>query len=388
MRAAIWPAGRKAVAWGMVSLVALQAVACAGSRDAPKWLSGGEPHDYPEKRYVSGVGSGGDPDAAAASARAEVERKTQGEREGVTIAKTHVAKTSHEYWALAVLDRPRLLSRLTEEVGQLEQQISENILAVESATPEEALAPMLGAIALGQRRDSLLTRIAHLGGTPAESAVSLSRAALDLRLAAIKHALSIDVQAYEMDSQSGMAGSNLDGIRRALAQQVLAKGFALPAENDWGDRSGWLIARARIAFETLGLDRSHDFVAVRWEAVLELEEGAAAGKVVAMLTDESRATHLNEREARRQAQEQAEAFLTGALSSWLDEHLASRVAIQTKPAKRSEPGPLPADGDRPTDAGGARTEAVDSNAAPVHEKAPLDAETSAVEPKPPGPLAE
>ncbi len=380
MRAAIRRACQSVGARGMVLAVALIAAGCAGTPDAPKWLTGGEPHDYPQKQYVSGVGSGGDPDAAASAARAEIARKTKGESEGVEIAKTYVAKTPPAHWALAVLDRPALLARLTEEIGATEQQLSQALAASSNASPEEALDPMLGAIMLAQRRDALLTRIVNLGGTPPASEASHSRAALDLQLASIKRALAIDVQAYEMDSQSGMMGAPLDEVRRALAQQVLAKGFALPAESDWGDSPGWLVARARIAFEPLELDRSHDFVAVHWEAALEIEDRAAGGQVVAVLTEESRATHLNEREARRQAQEQAETFLAAALASWLDERYASGAVIPVGGwTGRESRGLRLRDGDRATEEGQTQPEKDQSEDGDDHEVAPDDAEPRAPE---------
>lgn len=313
-------AGRSIV----LAIVAV-AAACASPPDAPKWLKGGAPHDYPEDRYVSGVGFGAEPETASSAARAEVARKTKGETEGVEIVKRHVAAEEPPvHWALAVLDRPALLATLTEEVDEAEQQLADELAAISDAPPEIAIAPMLGAIAVAQRRDALLTRIAHLGGTAPPLESERSRTALDSQLAAIKHALAIDVEAYEMDSRSGMPGEPLDEVRRALAQQVLAKGFALPAESDWGATAGWLRARARIAFERLELGRSADFIAVHWEAALEIEDRVAGGRVVAVLTEESRATHLSEREARRQAQEQAEAFLADAFARWLDEHYSPR----------------------------------------------------------------
>ena len=324
MRAAIRRVYRRDFARVMILAIAVSAAGCASSPESPKWLKGKQPHDYAEDRYVSGVGSGADPEAAASTARAEVARKTKGETEGVEIVKTHVAKKPRVHWALAVLDRPALLARLAEEVATAEQQLSEALGATTNVPPEQALGSMLGAIACAQRRDALLARIANLGGTPPAGEAAHSRTTLEDQLAAIKHALSIDVQAFEMDSQSGMTGAALDGVRRALAQQVLAKGFGLPPESGWGDNSGWLLARARVAFDRLELDRYRDFVAVQWEATLEIEDLAAGGKVLALLTQQSRATHLNEREARRQAQDQAKEFLTQALARWLDEQYAPR----------------------------------------------------------------
>jgi len=319
---------RRAWQW-TVRLLVLAGVAacaahCASPPEAPGWLRGA-PQGYPEDQYVWGVGAGADAEGAASAARAEIGRKTKGETEGVRIAETWIDEKPTVHWALAVLDRTALIARLTEEVAKSEAQLSQLLETAEGAPPGEALEPVIRTIELTPRRDALLLRIANLGGTPPSFDGAHERAALEERLAALKHSLSIDVQAYEMDSKTGAIGDPLDEIRRALAQQVLEKGFRVDVESDWGRGSpAWLLARARVAFERLDLGPRDSLVAVHWEAALEVEDRVGDGEVVAIRMEEARATHLNEREARRQAQEDAEAFLAGALASWLDEHFTPR----------------------------------------------------------------
>ncbi len=299
--------------------IAACAAHCASPPEAPGWLKGA-PQGYPEDQYVWGVGAGVNAESAASAARAEIGRKTKGEAEGVRIAETWVDEKPTVYWALAVLDRTALIARLGEEVAASETQLSQLLETAEGAPPGDALEAVVRTIELTPRRDALLLRIVNLGGTPPAFDPLHERAALEKRLASIKRSLVIDVQAYEMDSKTGAIGDPLDEIRRVLAQQVLEKGFRMALDDDWGGGSpAWLLARARVAFERLDLGPRGSLVAVHWEAALEVEDRSGNGEVVAIRMAEARATHLNEREARRQAQEDAEAFLAAALASWLDE---------------------------------------------------------------------
>jgi hypothetical protein len=271
---------------------------------------------------VTGVGQGADPEAAAEAARAEVASKARGETEGVEIVRRYVAKKPKVHWALAVLDRPALIARLAERIAEDEQQIAAAAESARNTAPEKAIVDLLGAIALTRQRAELRTRIAHLEGTPPPAETTPSRPQLDAQLAAAKRMLAIDVEATEMDPESGTPGPPIDAIRRALAQQVLAKGFSLPPESDWGDAPSWLVARARISFERLDLGGRQGFAAIEWEAALEIEDPAAGGQIVGLLTGGTRATHINERTARRLAREEATTFLSEAFASWLDERYA------------------------------------------------------------------
>ncbi|MEZ4331051.1 MAG: hypothetical protein R3F35_04835 [Myxococcota bacterium] len=315
---------RAADASARVALLCLFVLGCSNGSGPPNWIE--HPHrQFSEKRYVTGVGQGPDRPAADEAARAEIARRTAGETEGIEIARRWRAKAPRVHWALAVLDRPALVARLTERIAQTDQQLATVSTEPTDARPPQRIANALSAIALIQQRDALRDRIAHLEGDPPSPETSPSRNELEARLSAAKQAFAIAVEAYEMDPISGAPGETLDSARRALAQQVLARGFALPPESEWGDAPAVsLRVRARIAFDPLDLGHRQDFRSIQWEASLEIEDPAAGGPVIALLSDRARATHLNAHSTRRLAQEQAIEFLAQALSTWLDAHYAPR----------------------------------------------------------------
>lgn len=320
--AGIGRAARAGVNGLLIGLAAALVAGCAHRSGPPNWIE--HPgRAWPAAQYVTGVGQGDDPEAAATAARAEIARQTKGESEGIEIARTYVAKQPTVYWALAVLDRPALIAHLAEQIAAADEKRAAEAESAKGEAPEKAVALLLDAIALSREREALRMRIAHLEGTPPPSDTPPTRAALDEQLAGVKHSLAIAVEAYEMDLESGEVGAPLDVVRRALTRQVLAKGFALPVEGEWGDSApAWLRVRTRVGFEHLELGGSQGFVAVAWEAALELEDPASGGRVIALLSDEARATHVTERAARRLARDEAIEFVTEALGKWLDERYA------------------------------------------------------------------
>jgi hypothetical protein len=295
---------------------ALWVASCASPPAPPQWISEA-PQGYPPDHYVVGVGSGQTAEEAASRARAEIARKTSGESESVRIAEAWIDEESNVHWALAVLDRTALLDGLSAELAAVEKPMTESLAEADSAPPERALPAVLRAISFAPRRAALLARIANLGGPPSPGEPDLDRARLEERLTELKRLLPIEVEAFEMDSKTGRIGEPLDEVRRAVAQKVIELGFPVGVQNAWGSDPAWLLASSRVAFERLQLHPRDRLVAVHWEAALEITDLKADSQVVAILTEEARATHLNEREARRQAQEDAEAFLATAFADWL-----------------------------------------------------------------------
>ena len=315
---------RTAGAGARFALLALLVLGCSGGAGPPNWIEHPQ-RRFPEPRFVTGVGQGPVRPAADEAARAEVTRRTGGEREGIEIARRWRAKEPRVHWALAVLDRPALVARLIERIERTDQQLAAFSAEATDAPPPERIAGALAGIALIRERDALRDRIARLEGDPPSPETTPSRSELEARLSAAKQAFTIAVEAYEMDPISGALGQTLDRVRRALVQQVLDRGFALPPESEWGDAPATALrVRARIAFDPLDLGHRQDFTSIQWDASLEVEDPAAGGPVIALLSDQARATHLNARSTRRLAQEQAIEFLSRALASWLDEHYAPR----------------------------------------------------------------
>jgi len=312
-----------------VLALALGLASCASGPESPRWVRGKPPKDYPETQYTWGVGSGAKAKAAAAAATLEIARKTSGESEGAQIERTWVDEEvdgkGKVHWALAVLDRTAQLERLAGELTAVDAQLVEHLASREQdAPPAKAFVVILRAIELASARDALAARIGRLGGTPPPNDPVHARAILEEQLASLKHAVSIDVEAWESDPKTGMIGDPLDQVRTALAQEVLGRGFRIGTQDDWSASSAWLLIRARVGIDPLDLGASDRFVAVKWSAAVEILDRTGEGEVLAILTDEGRATHLNEHEARREARDQAEGFVAKALASWLDERTTPR----------------------------------------------------------------
>lgn len=316
----------------VAAVALLLALACAGDSGPPHWIE--HPHrKFPEERYTTGVGQGANREAAAEAARAEIARQTEGETEGVEISRHWTAKQPRVHWALATLDRPALVERLAKRIGEGEEQLA---AAAESAAekdlpPSQALERLLAAFELIHERDVLRRRIQVLDGTPPPPETTPSRGELEGRLAAVKRLLPIAVEAQETDTSTGSPIAPLDVARRALAQQVLAKGFALAPESEWGDTPAWLRVHARVAFEELDLGHRDDFTSIQWDASLEIEDPASEARTLALLSDRARAVHLNSHSTLRLAQEQAVEFLAQAFASWLDARYAPQPAPQPTP---------------------------------------------------------
>jgi len=312
--------------WAFVLGSVLALAACASGPDAPRWVTGKPPKDFSENQYTWGVGSGEGAEAAAKAAVAEVARKTSGESEGATIERTWIDGKREVHWALAVLDRTAWIERLTGEWKATDARLLETLATQDpNGPPSASFGILLRAIELAAARDALAVRIGHLGGEAPASDPARTRAVLDEQLSALKHSLTIDVEAWEMDAKTGMVGDPLEDVRLAMSQVVIGRGFRIGSPGDWTPSSGWLLIRARVGIEPLDLGRAERFVAVEWNTAVEVEDRTGDGSVLSILTRKGRTTHLNEQEARREARKQAEAFVVEALSGWMDERTTPRT---------------------------------------------------------------
>jgi len=337
---------------GFVWFLALSALVaslagCAGGPDAPSWVKG-KPKGYPAKHYTWGVASGVDASRAADAAIAELGRKSGGETESATIERTWLDERKRVHWALAVLDRTALAQRLQTDWAAADAETAQLLASdVEGAPPSQVLPAVVRAIERASVRDALGARIGRLTGTPPPVDPSRERARLDERLAAFKRATAIDVEAWEMDPQTGSLGEPLEQIRTALAQAVLARGFRVASHDDWSPSASWLLIRAQVGIEPLELGGADRFTAVEWNAVVEVRDRTGEGEVLAIQTKKARATHLNVHEARREALAQAGEFVSTSFSAWLDERLpppsaAPSATPAVAPAPAASPAAAPA----------------------------------------------
>jgi hypothetical protein len=302
--------------WTQVLLAAALLAACASGPPPPEWLKGSS-SSYPDDRFAVGVAANVSADRAAEAALAAIEVQTKGETEGAQVVDTWNDTDNNQRWALAVLERQPLLDSLGAELAAANSSIARALAAAETDAPHTALSDVAAAIALVPARDRLRERIANLGGTPPDADDSAHE--LDAKLAELKSQLRIEVSSWEMDAKTGAPGEALDENRRALTQRVIAMGFsAASADAAWGSDPIWLRVESKVAIERLFLHPDDELVAVHWDAAVEITDHTADGDVVAVLTEEGRAVHLSEAEARRQADADARDFAAGALEGWLN----------------------------------------------------------------------
>lgn len=310
------------------SLALAALFACASQPPPPDWLQGSSPR-HPSDRWVVGVGVSEDTDQATEEALLSIREQVRDETEGATVADTWVDPESGMHWVLAVLDKQAVVERLQAELAGIDARITARRNAADGADPEAALASLAAAIELLDERDVLLARIRHFGGEPTQSAADAALTAAELREAfsRTRRALRIEISAWEMDPKTGDAGEPLDEDRRALARKALELGFSVDArEVAWGTDAVWLRVESKVALARLQLHPRDELVAVHWDAAVEITDVAGGGDVVAVLTDEGRSTHLNEREARRLANADARAFAVAALERWLRTRVAEPAA--------------------------------------------------------------
>jgi hypothetical protein len=288
-------------------------VACASDPPPPRWLSE-RPPAFSDERWVVGVGFGPTDAGAAASATAAVAEATGGETEGATVNERWTDPKSGQRWAMVVMDREPLLRKLIDERSALDVGLVAATASLETEEPEEALRKGIRTREVFAKRDALEKRIVKLGGD-AHADTEL-RAGLEANIAAAKMRLPINIASWEIDPKTGDARDPLDEPRRVLAQRVTERGFPVStSEAAWGSDPAWILVELRIAFDALELHPRDRLVAIHWDVSLEITD--PEGKVVAVLTQEGRSTHLNQREAERRARADAQDYAAGALDGWI-----------------------------------------------------------------------
>jgi hypothetical protein len=266
------------------------------------------------------VGEGKSAESAARDGLAKLAAQTAESTESAAIADTFFDGESETHLALAVMDLAPLRAQLAAELALADAKLGAAVASADVDSPDQALPKLEAALALQSEREALRARLVKLGGEVPEAASALpGRADLERRLAETRKLLPIEVEAWEMDPSTGETLAPLDELRREIVKKVIAAGFPVsPQELRWGGDPVWLSVRARLALERLHLGDAQSVVAVQWDAVVEISDPAAGAELTAMLTQEGRATHLNETEARRQARGAAAEFVAESLETWLE----------------------------------------------------------------------
>jgi len=336
-----------------LGLAVLVLAACAApppaEEQAPDWVTHGPSKDLSASSFA-GVGSGRDPESAAAVARAEiasvfhaeieqvlsdrqstrsqdgressdeeVEVQTRVETrmvvEGVEIVETWRDPSSGRYYSLAALDRLRLRARMSE-AALLEQQwiVTTLARAGDSLPAREQLGPVAQALEAARRRDVLLTNLRVAGGAATASGYAEPTAhSLERRLAALKTRLPIVIEAWEVDLESGARRRALDPLRVELANAVTEFGFPVSQGSERG--KPWLGVECRLGFAPAQLPEDR-YPAYRWEASLEVSVPGSE-EVLGVASERGRSTGVDHEKARVRARRDAESVLAVELSRWL-----------------------------------------------------------------------
>ncbi|MBW2271894.1 MAG: LPP20 family lipoprotein [Deltaproteobacteria bacterium] len=315
----------------------------------PHWVARGPSKELTQGSFA-GVGSGRDPETAAAVARAEIASvfharieqvlsdrqstrlqdggeqsteevdihtrvETRMALEGVEIVEAWRDPASGRCYALAALDRGRLRARLSDAAALEQELIAAAVALADGALPaEEQLGAVAQALDAARRRDALLANLRVAGGTgEVASDREPSAHALERRLSSLKSRLPIGVEAWEVDLESGARLGALDPLRVELAKIVTELGF--PVSQGPRAQTPWLQVECSLGFAAAHLPRDR-WPAYRWEASLEVSK-ARGDDVLAVASEHGRATGVDDELARVAARRDAEAILSAELGRWL-----------------------------------------------------------------------
>jgi hypothetical protein len=344
-------AARSAALWGGLVLLA-----CAGG--GPEWLDG-SPEAYPRDRYLVGVGSGTDLDAARDRARAEIARSlevhvedevldrtestslaegdpsvrtvveqvsietrttTEADLEGVRIAELWSDPATQQVYALAVLDRESagrvLLLEMAECDTEVEGHLADARVEVDSLTRVRALVQ---AVRASRERDVFASRarvvVAQEGvsderGRTAELERELLRAISDVRFA---------VRAREVYLPGGQYRGELTGLRSGIADRLTGMGFQVEEERGRAEKARAPTVRVRCNLGLEPVERGNpDWKHFQWDGSCEV---VGSNGVLVSAARSGSESHPNRWTARVKALERGEGALIGAVERDLREYV-------------------------------------------------------------------
>ncbi len=325
---------------------------------APEWTDG-RSDEYPASRFLVGVGTGPDLDAARNAARAEVSRifesriedavldtrqemtrrdsetglvskvvekvvvetrlETEGEYEGLRIAETWRDPDTQSHYALAVLEKTRAHRSFAERAAERERETAGYLAqAHEAGTHLAEARALVQALRASAERDGLAARAGVVGpALPAsDPGTSAVREALDRSLAGVR----FDVVARDVRLADGAEGDTLPRLRDRLTQELADMGFQIregraAVGNAEANR---VVCRVGLApVERGGSDWSH----YRWDGSCEVLEPGAG--VLVSSADSGYESHPVAATARTKARDAAERRLVLALRENLRSYLYS-----------------------------------------------------------------
>jgi hypothetical protein len=328
---------------------------CASTGGPPGWVRGERPSEYPEREYVTALGTGETFEAAQVAAKSELSRVFSAElrseiqlleeetvTEGVTtqgselLADTTIATDlelegveaplhwrdprTGEVWALAVLERRKECLRIRSEGRDLATRL--DALEAESgaaSNPLVAVRAMAGAVRLATALDGLQARSRVLGSQCLEPR-SLSTGALRARLDALLGGLSFVVRTEDVDAGTGRSNGSLPQLRERIAANLTALGFRV------GPSSGADVVPVEARLRLSRVERGTDWVEYRWEGSAEIGSPVAGEPVLISAEGEGAESHPVASTARLRARQKGELELARRLDALLKAFLAEDPA--------------------------------------------------------------
>jgi len=316
----------------IISLLLFYGCATSSAGRRPKWISGKD-QKYPEKTYLLGIGIGKDIDSARAAARAEISKifearveqmalntetessatregitktdssqaikqqtkvSTVGELKGVEIAETWNNKKKRNYYALALLNKPKTRARLSSEILDIEEKINSFVKqADESTTPIDKARGYSKALPLYEEKEKLEakrsvvdpTSIPNLQTGPSETEI---RSKLNAELSKIQFI----VDANDNKRLTKLIGEKITGMGFKISDAADAK--ASDTQNP--------VIEIKADLTVEPLDRGNpNWKFYMWKGSFEMSESSPSGKVLASSAPAGQDGHLIESTAKAKA---------------------------------------------------------------------------------------
>jgi hypothetical protein len=309
--------GATAALLSLACFVALT-LACAsgspGSGSRPDWVRG-QSSEFPPELYVTGAGSGSDPETARESARAEIARifrsqvessissqttgttreqggrsrsqvietleietrvSAEGDFEGIYIAEVWHDRRAGSYFALAVLEKAKMRGVLLEQLRAAADRVHGDLIRFDTAPTNLGRSKALVDAARSRGEVDAIVARARVVGRPSVTGLPGS-GEIDRDLNETLWNTRFEVRAVEIDQTTGAVRGRLPKLEEQLEKAITGIGFKVVGPDGRQRRPNvWLTCRMSV--EEVPRDLEGHFV--RWEGSYELTGPPPHGPVI------------------------------------------------------------------------------------------------------------